>query len=66
MNDSGDYWKYIRPQRGFNPEAVNELTRKTQDITDMEHFTVLLFDEMKVQEDLVWDNNTGNLLFYIL
>ena len=45
---------------------MNELTRKTQDITDMEHFAVLLLDEMKVQEDLVWDNNTGNLLFYIV
>ena len=27
----------------------------------MESFTILLFDEMKVQEDLVWDKNTGNL-----
>ena len=45
---------------------MNELTRKTQDITDMEHSAVLLLDEMKVQEDLVWDNNTGNLLFYIV
>ena len=61
-----DYRNYIRLQREFNPEVVNELTSKTQDFTDMERFTVLLFDKMKVQEDLVWDKNTGNLLFYIL
>ena len=45
---------------------MNELTRKTQDFTNMKRFTVLLFDEMKVQEDLYWDKNNGNLLFYIL
>ena len=61
-----DYRDYIRPQRGFNPETVNEWTSKTQDFTDMERFTVLLFDEMKVQKHLVWDKNTGNLLVYIL
>ena len=59
-----DYRNYIKPQRGFNPKRVNKLTR-TQDFTDMERFTVLLFDEMKVQEDLVWVKNTGNLQLYI-
>ena len=61
-----DYRNYIRRQRGFNPEVVNKLISKSQDFTDMVRFTVLFFDEMKVQEDLVWDKNTGNLLFYIL
>ena len=45
---------------------MNELTSKTQDFAEIERFTVLLFDEMKVQEDLAWDKNTGNLLCYIL
>ena len=45
---------------------MNELTSKTQDFAEIERFTALLFDEMKVQEDLVWDKNTGNLLCYIL
>ena len=50
----------------FNPEVVNELSSKTQDFSDMECFPLLMFDEMKVREDLVLDKNTGNLLFYIL
>ena len=33
------------------------------DFTDVERFVVLLFDEMKVQEDLVWDKNTGMILY---
>ena len=45
---------------------MNELTSKTQDFAEIERFTALLFDEMKVQEDLVWDKNTGNVLCYIL
>ena len=61
-----DCRNYIRPQRRFNPEVVNKLNSKTQDFTDVECFIVLLLDEMKVEEDLVWDKNTGNLLFYIL
>ena len=64
--DSERLQEYIRPQHEFNLEVVNELTSKTQDFTNMKRFTVLLFDEMKVQEDLYWDKNNGNLLFYIL
>ena len=41
---------------------MKELQRKTIDFTDIERFVVLLFDEMKVQEDLVWDKNTGMIL----
>ena len=61
-----DYRNYIGLQRGFNPEVVNEVTSKTQDFTDMERFTILLFDEMKVHKDLVCDKNPGNLLRCIL
>ena len=57
-----DYRNYICRKRGFNPEIVQELRRKTIDFTDIERFVVLLFDEMKVQEDLVWDNYIGMIL----
>ena len=49
-----DYRNYICPKGG--------LGKKTIDFTDVERFVVLLFDEMKVQEDLVWDKNTGMIL----
>ena len=31
-----DYRNYICPKRGFNPEIVQELRRKTIDFTDIE------------------------------
>lgn len=60
-----DYRNYIRPQRGFNPEIVNELKQKVKDFSDIEKYIVLLFDEVKVQENLVWDKHTGELVGYV-
>ena len=48
-----DYKNYIRPQRGFNPEVVNELAKRTELFSAPERFVTILFDEMEVQEDLV-------------
>ena len=49
-----DYRNYIRP-RGFNYEVISKLR-------DMVHNVILLMDEMKIQEDLVWDKYTGELM----
>ena len=50
-----DYKNYIRPQRGFNHDIVNELSLKVKDFSEQERFITLLFDEMKIQKNLVWD-----------
>ena len=60
-----DYRNYIRPRQGFNPAVVKELATKTSSFSESEKFVTILFDEMKVQEDLVWDKNTGNLIGYV-
>jgi len=60
-----DYKNYIHPQRGFNKHIINELKSKTKDFSDAEKFVVLLLDEMKVQENLVWDKHTGELIGYV-
>ena len=54
-----DYKNYIRPKRGFNNEVVDELNKKTEIIFR------ILFDEMKIQEDLVWDKHTGELIGFV-
>ena len=60
-----DYKNYIRPQRGFNAEIVQELIEKTKDFSQAERYFVLAMDEMKIQEDLVWDKNTGDLIGFV-
>ena len=60
-----DYKNYIRPQRGFNPLIIAELADKTFNFSDQERFVTILIDEMKIQEDLVWDKHTGELIGYV-
>jgi len=60
-----DYKNYIRPKQGFNKDIIAELVRKVEHFLEEEKFVVLLLDEMKIQENLVWDKHTGELIGYI-
>lgn len=60
-----DYKNYIRPMRGFNPAVAKELAAKTAHFSEAEKFIAILFDEMKVQEDLVWEKHTGELIGFV-
>ena len=54
-----DYINYIKPQRGFNQEIIQELRSKIKYFSDQEEVVVLLKDEIKIQGNLVWDKYTG-------
>ena len=60
-----DYKNYIRPERGFNHLVIKELKEKTKDFSEHERFMVLCFDEMKVEENLVWDKHNGELIGFV-
>ena len=60
-----DYKNYIHPERGFNSKIINELKYKVSSFSDAEKYMVLLLDEMKVQENLVWDKHSGELIGYV-
>ena len=60
-----DSRNYIRPQRGFNYEVILELKGMVHNFCKQERYVVLLMDEMKIQEDLVWDKHTGELIGYV-
>ena len=60
-----DYKNYIHPTSGFNNEINAELTRTVENFSEQEEYCVLLMDEMKIQEDLVWDKHTGDLIGYM-
>ena len=52
----------IKPTRGFNPAVIKELATKTSSFQSMERFVSIIFNDMKIQEDLVWDNYSGELI----
>ena len=56
-----DYRNAIKPKRGFQPEILEELKTETNDYFDVQRYIVLLFDEMKVQANLVLNKVTGEI-----
>ena len=60
-----DYSNAITPKTGFNPGLVGEIKDATKDYTSSQRYVMLLFDEMKVQSNLVWDKHSGELVGYV-
>ena len=48
-----NYKNYTHPKQGFNHEIINELKNKIKNFSDIERFILILFDEIKIQENLV-------------
>ncbi len=59
------YKNYIRPKQGFNKGIITELCEKVKDFSEAEKYIVILMDEMKIQENLVWDKHTGELIGFV-
>ena len=57
-----DYRNAIKPQRGFNGKVIEELKAISNSYFDVQRYVVLLFDEMKIQANLVLDKVTGELI----
>ena len=60
-----DYKNAIKPHAGFNPAVINDLIKTTNPLKSYQRNVVLSFDEMKIQENLVYDKYTGNLMGYV-
>lgn len=57
-----DYRNAIKPKSGFQPEVVTELKNMTDKYFDVQRYVALLFDEMKVSANLVFDKVSGELV----
>ena len=44
---------------------MREIRHKVKEFSDKKKFVVLLMDEMKIQENLVWDKHNGELIGYV-
>ena len=57
-----DYRNYVKPNTGFNEPVISELVELTQSYFDVQRYIVLLFDEMKIRSNLVFDKFNGELI----
>lgn len=60
-----DYCNAIRPSPGFNPDVVEELVKSTSNLEGIQRYIVVSFDEMKIQENLVFDKYSGELIGFV-
>ena len=54
-----DYKNFIKPKTGFSQQVIRDLQEVTKEYFDVERYVILLFDEMKVKSNLVFDKHTG-------
>ena len=50
---------------GFSQQVIEDLKNTTGSYFDVQRYVVLLFDEVKVKANLVFDKHTGELKEYL-
>ena len=62
-----DYTHFIKAKPGFHPGIDEQLYReaKIDSIPEYQKYVCLVFDEVKVKEDLVYDKHSAELLGFV-
>lgn len=62
-----DYSIYTSPQSGFNPDVIHRLYEEADiaNLKDHQKNVSLLFDEMKIHSELVYNESTGKLIGFV-
>ena len=60
-----DYRNVVKPKQGFNKQIIEELTSITKNLSDVQRYVVLMFDEVKIKNNLVWDKHSGQLIGFM-
>ena len=60
-----DYKNLIKPGTGFRKEIIDNLCEITKDYSKVERYIVLLFDEMKIRSNLVFNKHTEELIGFL-
>ena len=60
-----DYKNVITPKAGSNSEIIKELMRIAEPLTVVQRFVVLSSDEMKIQQNLVYNKHIGQLVGFV-
>ena len=56
---------YFKPGAGITKEKIEELKEKTSQYVGIQKYVAVVMDEMKLQENLVFDKPSGELIGYI-
>lgn len=69
MRTLDDYSLYIESRLGFQPDVAKmlkeECTKKDMYTVEHRSFVGVLFDEVKIKEDLVYDKHSGEIVVYV-
>ena len=57
-----DYSNHVKPSTCFNPKVSEGLLKPSSSLQGYQRFTCLSFDEIKIQENLIFDKYTGDLV----
>ena len=60
-----NYRNAVSPKCGFNPDVIADLIDASRDYQGLQSYIVLLVDEMKVQDNLVWNKHSGKLVGFV-
>ena len=60
-----DYKNYFKPKAGINKENIEHLREKTSSFVGIQRYVAIIMDEMKIQSNLVFDKNSGDLVGFI-
>ena len=60
-----DYKNWVRPKRGFNSEVFDEVSDRASTFFGTQRYVLIMFDEMKIQSNLVFEKSTGELIGFL-
>lgn len=60
-----DYTHCYKEQLGFQKELLVQLAKEAKDLEDSRRYVSLIFDEMKVKQDLVYDKYSGHIVGFV-
>ena len=60
-----NYKNYFKPGAGITKGNVEELNEKTSNFSGIQKYVAVIMDEMKIQENLVFDKTSGELIGFI-
>lgn len=60
-----DYKNFIKPGVGFQKSIIDDLKKITSSYSKQQKYITLMFDEMKIKSNLVFDKNNDELIGFV-